>query len=165
MEEISVFDNLFSKNEYNTILDWCLNAFYQYGEKDDNHLNPTGMICNINHNEDIYKLIVNRISEICLEVKSLSPYRVYVNCFASSENPRFHRDSSDLGLTFLYYIDTFDWKPDDGGETQFLIDDNIYGVIPIANRLCRFDSRLLHRATSFRDRHRFTIAVKYDLTN
>jgi len=34
--------------------------------------------------------------------------------------------------------------------------------VPLPNRLMMFDARLLHRATSFRDRHRFTIAVKYD---
>lgn len=165
MDEISVFDNLFSKNEYTAILNWCLNASYQYGEKDDDHLSPTGMICNINSNEDIYNFFIDKISEICPELKNIFPYRVYVNCFASSENPHFHRDSIDPGLTFLYYVDTLKWKPDDGGETQFLIDDNIYGIIPIANRLCRFDSRLLHRATAFRDRHRFTVALKYNLTN
>lgn len=165
MEDISVFDNLFSEQEYRMIRDWCLNASYHYGETDYKHLSPTGMICNINQKEDVYQLISHRVSEICPEIKNITPYRVYVNCFASSENPHFHTDSNEPGLTFLYYVDTQDWEPNDGGETQFLIDENIYGIIPIANRLCRFDSRLLHRATSFRNRHRFTIALKYHLTN
>ena len=49
----------------------------------------------------------------------------------------------------------------DGGETQFLIDDEIKGVLPLPNRIIGFDANLLHRATSFRDNHRFTLAAKF----
>ena len=53
------------------------------------------------------------------------------------------------------------WGVNDGGETQFLIDDLIQGVLPISNRLVGFDANILHRATPFRDKHRFTLAVKF----
>ena len=49
---------------------------------------------------------------------------------------------------------------DDGGETQFLIDDEIKGVLPLPNRIVGFDSNLLHNL-SFRDNHRFTLAAKF----
>ena len=163
MEDINIFDNFFPIGDYNKILNWCLNASYYYGETDDTNLNPTGMTCDIKPSEDVYMVIINRISEIFPKLKHSSPYRTSVNCFSPLENPNFHIDSESYGFTFLYYIDTLDWNQNDGGETQFLIDGNIYGVIPIRNRLCQFDSRILHRATSFRNRHRFTVAIKYNL--
>ena len=46
-------------------------------------------------------------------------------------------------------------------ETQFYIDGEIRGVVPISNRMVYFDANILHRATTFRDRHRFTVAIKY----
>ena len=49
----------------------------------------------------------------------------------------------------------------DLGETQFLIDGEIKGILPKPNRMLGFDADLLHRATTFRDKHRFTIAIKY----
>ena len=83
---------------------------------------------------------------------------MYINCFAPNENPYFHTDGE--GVTFLHYAnDRFDLQ--EGGETQFYVDENIYGVIPIPNRLVMFDGRILHRATSFRNGHRFTVAIKY----
>jgi hypothetical protein len=50
-----------------------------------------------------------------------------------------------------------------GGETQFVIDDEIKGVFPIPNRMVMFNANILHRATTFRSRHRFTLAIKYGL--
>ena len=44
---------------------------------------------------------------------------------------------------------------------QFLIDDEIRGIPPFPNRLVCFDSNILHRATTFRDKFRFTLALKY----
>jgi hypothetical protein len=50
----------------------------------------------------------------------------------------------------------------EGGETQFIVDNEIYGVTPVPNRMVYFDASILHRATSFRNRHRFTVAIKYE---
>ena len=84
---------------------------------------------------------------------------MYVNCFSPNENPYFHTDGED-GITFLYYPDQ-GWELDDGGETQFYIDGEIRGITPVSNRMVYFDANIMHRATTFRSRHRFTLAVKY----
>jgi hypothetical protein len=63
-------------------------------------------------------------------------------------------------ITFLYYPNIC-WNLNDGGETQILVDDQIYGILPIPNRIIKFDASLLHRATAFRDTHRFSVAIKY----
>ena len=57
-------------------------------------------------------------------------------------------------LTFLYYPNS--WNGNQMMEEKLkytLTDDIITGVPPIPNRMVMFDAALLHRATSFRDRH------------
>jgi hypothetical protein len=159
--QIEIINNFFPEEEYNIILNYCLNVSYTYGEIDSDNLPPTGMIHEIPETSEFYKLFALRTIKI---VPELSLYRMYINCFAPSENPYFHTDG-DLGdVTFLYYP-TQIWNLNDGGETQFLVNNEIYGVTPIPNRMVYFDASILHRATSFRDRHRFTVAIKYGFDN
>jgi len=62
----------------------------------------------------------------------------------------------------LYYA-VEEWNIEYGGETQFVVDDEIRGVFPFPNRMVMFDANILHRATAFRTGHRFTLAVKYGI--
>lgn len=156
--EINYDDNFLAQNEYESVLDYCVNTEYSFGESDDKNLPPTGMVRNIEKVEMIYDLFSQRLEEKCSFLKKMKLYRMYVNCFAPGENPYFHIDGE--GLTFLYYVNS-DWNVQEGGETQFYVDDNVYGVSPIPNRLVMFNGMILHRATSFRSQHRFTVAIKY----
>jgi Rps23 Pro-64 3,4-dihydroxylase Tpa1-like proline 4-hydroxylase len=117
------------------------------------------MVHEIPETEFVYKLFRKKLLDKCPFLSEMKLYRMYINCFAPCENPYFHTDGK--GLTFLYYIND-DWNLQDGGETQFYVDGNIYGITPIPNRLVMFDGMIPHRATSFRNRHRFTIAIKYE---
>ena len=160
---VLVSDDYFTDRRHYFIMNYCEKCSFHYGETDSGTTPPTGLIHEIKPSEEIYTLLESRIK------KSMGPddskyqlYRMYVNCFAPSENPYFHTDGPEGDLTFLYYPN-FEWKPDDGGETQIYIGDMIKGVPPIPNRMVMFDASLLHRATAFRDRHRFTIAIKYNL--
>ena len=156
--EINYDDNFLSQNEYESVLDYCINTEYSFGEVDDENLPPTGMVRNIEKVEMIYDLFSQRLEEKCSFLKDMKLYRMYVNCFTPGENPYFHIDGE--GLTFLYYVNP-EWNVQEGGETQFYVDDNVYGVSPIPNRLVMFNGMILHRATSFRSQHRFTVAIKY----
>ena len=49
----------------------------------------------------------------------------------------------------------------EGGETQFLISNEIKGILPIPNRMVIFNGLIYHKATSFRNQHRYTIAIKF----
>jgi predicted nucleic-acid-binding Zn-ribbon protein len=160
MSEIQISENFFDSKDQDYVMNYCLNCSYHYGETDAQQTPPTGLVNNIPNQEKIYDLFVNRIYESIPKIRNLSLYRMYVNCFAPSENPYFHTDG-ESGYTFLYYPQNH-WIPDDGGETQFYFDGNIYGIVPISNRMVMFDASLLHRATSFRNRHRFTVAIKYE---
>ena len=158
--EINFDDNFLEKKEHKIIEEYCLTASYTYGEVDMTDSVPTGMIHEIPESEFVYKLLRKKILEKCEFVGSMNLYRMYINCFSPSENPYYHTDGEEDHLTFLYYPNN-EWQLNDGGETQFFIDGDIYGVAPIPNRIVMFNGSLMHRATSFRDRYRFTIAIKY----
>ena len=157
--KISYDDNYLSQNDFTYVHDYCTTAQYSYGEIDDDGLPPTGMIHEISSNQRIYDLFAQQLSQKCSFLKRMNCHRMYVNCFAPGENPYFHEDGECI--TFLYYVN-MDWDLQNGGETQFYIDGNILGVPAVPNRLVMFDGMIPHRATSFRNGHRFTIAIKYD---
>ena len=157
MAMIEIVDRFLSKEEFDYVLNYCENASYTYGEVDSYGLPPTGMVHQIPEVEKIYKIFKSKTEKL---VSGIELYRMYINCFAPSENPYFHTDGDPGDITFLYYPTTR-WELNDGGETQFLINNEIYGVTPVPNRMVYFDASVLHRATAFRNKHRFTVAIKY----
>lgn len=177
---IKAIDNFLPDDDFYWILSYCINASYFYGETDepDNYNNPKfciGMIHQLyplfdydqnemgSKRDKIIKLINDECKKQFSELDNFELRRMYINCFAPSENPYFHIDSAtpeDESFTCLYYTNS-KWNLDDGGETQFYKDNILYGVTPEPNRMVLFDGRIKHKATSFRDRHRFTIALKY----
>ena len=160
MNEVNVCDNFLTDQEKNFVWQYCLDCQYTYGETDNGVNIPTGMVHNISESSQIYDLFEKKIQQAVPKITAMKLYRMYINCFAPSENPYFHTDGQ-TGITFLYYPNQ-NWNLNDGGETQFYIDGNIYGIVPEPNRLVMFDAAISHRATSFRNNHRFTVAIKYD---
>jgi hypothetical protein len=157
---INVIDNFLTENYYKEVIEYCKISPFYYGETDNTNTPPTGMVCNIDLNSEISLFFQEKLIEHNEILKSLNLYRMYINCFSPSENPYFHTDGNS-GITCLYYP-TEEWNYDDGGETQFIINDEIKGILPIPNRMVIFDANLLHKATSFRNKHRFTVAIKYN---
>ena len=153
---IKIIDRFLTKEEFDYVFSYCEQAPYHYGEIDKKDTLPTGMVHLVAQREIIYQLFESKTK--CL-FPDLILNEIYINCFAPSEKPYFHTDWEN-GVTCLYYPNQR-WELDDGGETQFFIDDEIRGVCPIPNRLVYFDANILHKATTFRDRHRFTVAIKY----
>lgn len=154
---VEIFDNFFEEEVHKNIFSYCQKALYTYGEVDYPWTPPVGMISGINSTDYLFKLFEDKKIDSLSEYK---PYRMYINCFAPNENPFFHKDG-DSGFTVLYYPN-LDWDVNEQGETQFLINQEIRGILPIPNRLVKFDATLLHRATCFRTKHRFTVAIKYN---
>ena len=152
---IKIFDKFLSIDEHKSVLKYCLKASYTYGEWDRPGTPPTGMVHEIDTANEIYKLFESKTKDL---VSDLNLNRMYINCFAPTECPYFHVDGE--GITFLYYPQDA-WNIDMGGETQFIIDDEIKGIFPIPNRMVMFDAGILHRATTLRSKHRFTLAIKY----
>ena len=156
---IEVLDHFLNEKDCIGILQYCRNASYRYGEVDKKGFPPTGMIHDIKENNEVYQLVKSKIINSYSQVRKLNLYRMYVNCFAPCENPYFHTDG-DRGITFLYYVND-SWDLDDGGETQIVVNGEIKGILPFPNRIVGFDANLVHRATTFRFKHRFTLAAKF----
>lgn len=155
---IEIKDQFLCEEDWNYVFSYCENGSYVYGETDGFSLPPTGMTHEIPKNSLIYILLEEKTKSFVSNHHNL--YRMYVNCFAPSENPYFHTDGDHGDITFLYYPNK-SWDLQEGGETQFVVDNEIYGVTPLPNRMVYFDADILHRATAFRNRHRFTVAIKY----
>ena len=156
---IEFIDDFLSYEDYEHVVDYCLTAPYYYGEKDNSSNRPTGMISEISKESSIFKIFEQSIDKKVKEIKNLSIYRMYVNCFAPEENSFYHTDG-ETGITCLFYVNQ-NYNVNSGGETQFIVKDTGINILPIPNRLAFFDASILHKATSFKDKHRFTVAIKY----
>lgn len=161
----TIVDNFLSEEYNETVLKYCLETKYSYGERDvhDPDAAVSGMIRNLTKYEDPYNIISKRIVEVFPDIKDLELNRMYINCFAPNENTYFHIDGCKY--TFIYYPQK-DWNLAEGGETQFYVNETIIGSPPKPNRMIMFSGKsLIHRAVSFRNKHRFTISIKYDSLN
>ena len=157
---IKIIDNFFDKNIHNNLWEYCNKVSYRVGKEIDRpNALPTGGVFEIEDNNNLRGFLNKELKEKFKELQDLECYRVYINCFSPNENPYFHHDN-DNGYTCLFYPN-LDFELDEGGETQFFIDGKIEGVLPLPNRMVLFDANLDHKATSFRTKYRFTIAIKY----
>ena len=160
--DISFSDNFFSKQEHEIINDYCITSSnYVFGEKDDseNGTPPTGFVNEIPETHLVYKIINTILRERVEFIRDMKLDRMYVNCFAPGENGYFHDDGNCI--TFLYYPNEEQYDINEGGETKFLVNGNIQGILPIPNRMVIFDGKIKHSASGLRNHHRFTVAVKY----
>jgi hypothetical protein len=156
---LDIYDKVMSYEDNINIYNHVLNdRKFRYGETDTALTPPTGMIDELLPDEALFKTLHNIIVSKNPSVLDMKIKRAYINLFFPSENPYFHSDGNVL--TCLFYI-TQGYDSDMGGETQFLIDDKITGVLNYPARLVMFDGKIRHRATSYRNQPRITIALKY----
>ena len=130
---------------------------FKYGERDDLEFPPMGMVFDFDSNDPLFSVFENKILERNIEIGSLQ--RSYVNLFLPFDRPFFHKDGNVV--TILFYLNPkVDYNQN--GETQFLIDNKITGILPTPGSMVCFDGTILHRATSFRNFPRITVAFKYN---
>lgn len=151
---ISVYDNFLGVTDRQKIFKMCHEIYYKMGETDRPDCPPTGMVSVL----DKQDIVLTKTIEEKLNRSESSLIRLYVNYYSVGENPYFHDDGDCI--TYLYYPNDVD-NIDEGGETQFLIDNKITSVPYKGDTLIEFDGRIPHRATSFRSTYRFTVAAKY----
>lgn len=170
MDSIQQVDEFFPDDIANHIAEYAFyRAQYNYGESDNPDAPATGLVANLFHlkvgalgeNEkviyDYFIEYVNKKYPGFWDTYTL--FRLYINCFAPREQAYFHTDSGVW--TFLYYpIHNFDCDKNQGGCTEFFVDEQIIGIPPYYNSMVRFSAPMEHRATPFKDHHRFTIALK-----
>lgn len=154
---IQVYENFLSQEKVSLVNDYALCSSYKYGERDNPHTPVVGLVHDVQEEHWVYELFHKLTKKLVPDDMSLE--RIYINCFAPSENPYYHIDNED-GMTFIYYVNGTHNR-DAGGETQIVVDDVIKGIFPVPNRMLKFDANLWHRATAYRYDHRFTLAIKY----
>ena len=156
---IKLIDNFFEEKVHHNIWDYCNNVSYKLGEEDREGVPSTGGVFEIFNDNNLFKVFNDKLKERFVELNNLNCFRSYINFFSPNENPYYHIDN-DKGYTCLFYPN-LEFELDEGGETQFVLNNGITGILPTPNRMVLFDARLNHKATSFRSKHRFTIAFKY----
>lgn len=171
INSFSIYDEPFTKDfvTIKRIYNEVFNLHYQYGERDNKHTPPTGLVA------DLCKTCATSTFSPPPTLKTLDEFykktsyykkfpnlhRSYVNLFAPGEPAFYHTDGNCA--TLLYYANPEPWDMNEGGETKFIdIEKNeIIGVAPIPGRIVIFDGRYKHSATPFKSYHRFTVAIKY----
>lgn len=154
---IQILDNIITKESQKIIYEEIIKYKYYYGEVDRTDTPPTGLVSDLPTNSLTFKILNFNLNNL---LKDNTLYRSYINLFQPNENPYFHIDR-ETGKTVLYYANIEDYKLDEGGETQFHLDE-IRGIRPLPGRVIIFDSNILHKATSFRTYNRYTVALKYE---
>jgi len=154
---IKIYENLFSKDEQEQIYNFCKSRPYYRGEVDKPGYPPTGLISSL-ENKNIIDDLMLRTNNQKKKIE-----RTYINLFIPNEKPYYHIDNSNSEYkTLLYYVNTeeIDWT-DEGGETFFL-EDNFRKAIPFSpGKIIVFNANILHKASSFRNLDRYTIALKF----
>lgn len=161
INKIKIYDNFFSENVCDDILNSIQEYPYYRTETDLPGLPKTGMVSVLDFNHNLYKTFLKTlISNNILNEKNYKPYRFYVNLFLKNETCFFHVDSEQKkDITFLYYPSNTD-EINYSGNTDFIIDEKIISIPYVRNRLISFPSNFVHRATSFYNKDRFSIALK-----
>lgn len=160
---MNVYDDVVSYEENLEIHYSLINhRKFWYGEKDRGDTPVTGMVYDFVNDDPNDQHLLNRLKNIIFSrhknLQNQKLIRSYVNLFFPSENPFFHTDGKCT--TCLFYFNP-QYNLDEGGETQFLIDDKIMGVIAIPSRLVIFNGEIPHKATTFRNNPRITVALKF----
>jgi len=160
---IKIFDNLISSKLQLEIHKEVLSLKY-YSEKDfPNDEISVGFSSDIDKNGFIYRCFSNIFLNIP-EIQNKYLHRLYVNKFLPKEIPVFHVDyNTEDSYTVLYYSSDKKFNLNQFGETQFYLSevDEVKGILAKPGRIVIFNSNILHRATSFKDYDRYTIAFKF----
>lgn len=170
--QIDCYDDFLPQEDFTNLFNMVEKLPYYYGETDGPGYPPNGLTTNLNDHM-LHDYFYNKIKNL-ETVKDLKHKRTYVNYFGPGEDGGYHKDGD--GRTVLFYFNDA-WDINDGGETKFSLDAKdvhglnckgtenypiILSLAPIPNRLITFDGNLIHSATSFKHKGRFTFAMKFE---
>lgn len=156
---IYCFDDVLLDSDIDLFLQEIKDFPFYFGETDGPGGIETGLICELDKNLPLSQYLIEKACSNFEILKSLEIYRIYINLFKPAEDANFHIDGEEI-ITCLFYMNREN-NINEGGETQFLIEDFTVGIRSIPGRLCLFPGKILHKATPFRAKHRFTVALKF----
>ena len=157
MKHVKILDNLVSKDQILEIFNFCKKQNYKRLEVDGPGLPYTGLSSDLDLENDLVKFLL-KVTNISNEKLT----RAYINLFIHDEKPYYHQDDTEPGAkTLLYYVNPQPKDYNDLGETFFIIDNQIQGVLPVPGRIIIFDAEVWHKATPLRTDDRYTVALKW----
>ena len=168
MEDISVYDNVVSKQDNNVYRNILLNAPFYYGAFDNPNSKPTGLVSGFSdlhvklypELKTIRDFYLNKIYQIEPSLKKNPIIVIRLNLFLPGETPEFHIDHKDQ-IICMFYINP-ELSINEGGETQFYSEQNFTCISSKPGRLVIFDGGLKHRATSFLNEPRLTLVFCFE---
>ena len=164
MSYIEIFDDKISAENIHDIFVRVAGLSYTHGEQDNPDTPPTGVVAELGldlSKQKVVKDMYDLYMSLCPASDSYNILqRAYVNLFAPGEQPYYHIDGDCM--TMLYYVNPI-WHPNQGGETKILqsSDRDVFAISPVPGRIAIFNGSLKHTATSFRNMHRFSVALKF----
>lgn len=145
--------------EIKTIYNTCLSERKTYYIDGDNRQHRYNAISSYFHkDEPLFKRFYDVITKHDDSLKIERIQRAGVNLYLPNTKMYYHADGPVI--TALLYVNP---KVDieDGGETQFIVNDEIVSVCPKPGRLVIFDGSIRHTATSFTTIPRITLYCKF----
>jgi len=164
-DKITVLDNFLSKEDHKGIYNLCKSVGYYVGGGDVQESGePSGMWYPLKNNTAVKEFFRSEIEKKFEGFKKYTITHSGINCFMPKEIPYFHTDgySGENPFTILYYPNLKEYDLSEGGCTEILHNNQIIGIQPKPNRILFLDSRLEHRATSFRSDLRFTLTLRFN---
>jgi len=161
--DIKIYDDFFESYCLNFIEKNISNLPFYRSEYDlaGRLKKKSGLVHYIDYKSDVYNIIENRLVDKNILTDKNKIDRMYYNLFLPNENPQYHVDSKNNNdITVLVYLDNIEIDMNENGCTEFDIDSLVLGIPHIKNRVVVFNSTIKHRATSFLDKDRYSIAVK-----
>lgn len=151
-DNVSVYDNFFSKEDYNTILKKVEEPNWSWGHTsyspDHPHYNQCTPFWHMDLRDDEFFTghLLNKIQELVPQYDLLN---VYANGHTYGLDGTFHQDAyDDKGRTFLLYANK-KWLKQWGGMTSFYKDNNeVHSLYPSPNKGILFPGMIFHRASS-----------------
>lgn len=165
-EAVTVLDNFLSKEDHKGIYSLCRGVSYFVGGGDSKEYNePSGMWYCLEKNNTVKEFFKSEIRKKFQGFKEYKMVHSGINCFMPKEIPRFHTDgyTGEKPFTILYYPNIEEYDINEGGCTEIVYENKIIGIQPKPNRILFIDSRLEHRATSFRSNIRYTVTFRFNL--
>ena len=161
--ELYTLDNFLPPELHRKAYLYAQNAPARWGEYDDDPAKPSGSSVQVAHPNRSTRSL-NKSHEV--SSKSWKDLILFVCTSMYSFLQRYHVGILTWylltldGYTVLYYPH-LNWERNQGGCTEFWVEDHVYGL-PLPNRAICFEGSQWHKPTVFPDTVRFTFAMKFE---
>lgn len=156
---MKIIDTCMPYIEVKSIYNYCLSDRKTYYLDFDEERSKLNAVASKLEQDDqlfqkMYKIIQKHDDSLLLSKLQ----RAGINLYLPNTKMYYHADGPVT--TALFYINPKS-SLEDGGETQFLINDEMVSVMPKPGRLVIFDGAIRHAATSFLNIPRVTLFFKF----